>query len=348
MSTIIVIDDDTDEEPHEKNETNETKKKEGSNSKLPNGYWMTKLQQASTDIQNFLHHNEKQKNDMHDKDNKDKDDNGDNGKTIESVEYIPAMINQILKETSSEIVIVSSSELADTTRQSVRNVAMVEFIISVVLGFTQCFIHDLTMKEKQQQLQQQNENANNKIHGIHSKNDIIQKSKKRLFAWVSDTILELLNNNDGGHSNNSSGNGNSGASSARKSCNQSRIPVLDALLATTGEHNGKTHDVILQETIIGLVPNLSSSTATANIETFEEQDISTKLRNDFYSNRNETVGNKIEDSIDLNPRDFCERISKENEHLESMQNEGNSVEHLCSNNLFLRQMQSFISNVPKG
>ena len=323
MTALIVI-DDADNEPHEMNETNN---EEASTNKVLNKDWMTKLQQASTDIQKVLNHNREQKDDSNNIDN--------NEITVESVEYIPAMINQLLKETSPEAASVSLSELADARGQSVvRNVVMIEIIITVVLGFTQCFIHDLLMKEKQQQLKHQDQNTNINEHELQNRNEIMQKSKIRLFAWVSDTILELLNNDGSIYFNK-----NSDTSSVKNSLNQSRIPVLDALLATTGEHNGLVHDAVLQETIIELVPDLNSSmaatTTCANIKSSEQRDSITELRNDFHHRFNVY-------SINLDPRDFCGRILKENENLESMENVGNSVECLCSNNLFLRQMGSFL------
>ena len=51
----------------------------------------------------------------------------------------------------------------------------------------------------------------------------------------------------------------------------------------------------------------------------------------------------MNNSNDLNPEEFCARISKPGNG-ESTQNtrSGEEIESLCSNNLFLRQVESFL------
>jgi hypothetical protein len=227
---------------------------------------LIELQKASESIR---HIQQQQQDLLHDNNNK--------YTSIESIEYIPRLVNQIIAETSE-----------GSKKAFIRTLAINELLISVILGFSQCFLKSLTTEEL----------CKKKSDGDF--NEVIHESEKRVLDWVSDTILDLLNNSVG------------------------RIPILDALLATTGNHNGMSHDTILQGLMLPLVEGSACC---------EEDD-------DLLDIFHETDAQQHVCESDLDsPQLFCDHYLNSSVELDGRDED---MEEICSNNLFLGQMESFL------
>ncbi len=138
-----------------------------------------------------------------------------------------------------------------------------------------------------------------------------KESEDRVLDWVSDTLFDILDPTIG------------------------RIPALDALLATTGSHNGMSHDTCLQDIILtSVVENycLGRDGDDDLLKAFRQQlDESDSLKNDS-----------------INAKYFCERMLQSRSRVSVDTVEGDpgneELEGMCSDNLFLGQIQSFLNS----
>jgi len=261
-------------------------------------------------------------------DDDDDDDDGTRTPNVRSIDYVPGLINEIMSQTSTSASMSAGAEIGPQKKYT-RTTEMTELILSVVLNFTRCFLQNLPPPSA-------------------SETSLRKESEERVLDWLSDIVSDILFLDP----------------TSTPPPTIGRIPVLDALLATTGSHNGMSHDECLQDIILSSSPYLSSSLVVTN----EFPEFSGGLQKSFCSrsmdkNNND---NTLETNVIGNPRYFCERVlqskksdddsndnNDDNENGNEIGGSGNAnsddstdgekLEMLCTENLFLGQMQSFLN-----
>ncbi len=229
----------------------------GTDSKDRLNEWRRELQQELLQLQSkiekyILLHDDELNDDKEDTNETDYDDGGKKEKEksrvdfMDNINHIPGMVNRILNELSSGdegskprllSTFQAKKPCGRESNVGVQNIGsmasvVMQLLLSLTIGFGQCYLHNLGI---QKMTKNENLNANDQLQNNNAMNNSLRydtsAAERRLYEWISDTIFQILHSLD---------------NTTHHLNNHTRIPSLDALLATTGYHNGVSHDLILQ------------------------------------------------------------------------------------------------------
>ncbi len=319
---------------------------------------------------------------------------------IEDINHIPKMILRIMNElknsmrsakynkcnhlcydyhgSNNESQKSSLSVSGYDDRQHHSYLQIVQLLSSLTIGFGQCFLTNLSIEKK---------NIQRNDDQMRTKNfdeEYFHQAEERLYGWIADTIYEVLHSSscitpslqrftyENHHfcststmSNNSKGK--TGHNNNAVQLHPYRIPVLDALLATTGKHNGLSHELILQQlrnqcfdyNIIDDTTNkfdlydiefdngCNSETDTLIWDMMMEEDIDKTIRSSksFLDFDARTVCKDIivEQKITNSAAAYNKNYSNDEDETDN-QNGNPKLHQHCENNLFLGQIRAFLSH----